>query len=94
MCTTPYCPSTNAIFLGGTAEPTPSTAYVETADSLYLQSLGFAGGTTICDMVVTSPCDGPLQVLTTPEVFEFGPSSLQDETNLVMRWKPNTTRGR
>ena len=27
--------STNAIFLGGTAEPTPSTAYVEAADLLY-----------------------------------------------------------
>jgi PE-PPE domain len=75
--------STNAIFLGGTAEPTPSTAYVEAADLLYLQSLGFAGGTTICDMAGNLPCDGSLQVLTTPEVFEFGPSSLQDETNLV-----------
>ena len=31
----------------------------------------------------TAPCDAPLQVLTTPEVFEFGPSSLQDETNIV-----------
>lgn len=29
------------------------------------------------------PCDGALQVLTTPEVFEFGPSSLQDETDIV-----------
>ncbi len=79
----PLLHSTNAIFLGGTAEPTPSTAYVEAADSLYLQSLGFAGGTSICDMAGNLPCDGSLQVLTTPEVFEFGPSSLQDETNIV-----------
>jgi hypothetical protein len=79
----PLLHSDNAIFLGGTAEPTPSTAYVETADSLYLQSLGFAGGTSICDMVFTAPCDAPLQVLTTPEVFEFGPSSLQDEADIV-----------
>ena len=79
----PLSGSTKAIFLGGTAEPTPSTAYVDAADSLYLQSLGFAGGTSICDMAGNLPCDGSLQVLTTPEVFEFGPSSLQDETNIV-----------
>ena len=79
----PLLGSTNAIFLGGTAEPTPSTAYVEAAESLYLEPLGFSGGTSICDMVFTAPCDAPLQVLTTPEVFEFGPSSLQDETDIV-----------
>jgi hypothetical protein len=79
----PLLGSTNAIFLGGTAEPTPSTAYVEAADQLYLQPLGFADGASICDMAGNLPCDGSLQVLTTPEVFEFGPSSLQDETNLV-----------
>ena len=79
----PLLGSTNAIFLGGTAEPTPSTAYVEAADKLYLEPLGFAGGASICDMAGNLPCDGSLQVLTTPEVFEFGPSSLQDETNLV-----------
>jgi hypothetical protein len=79
----PLLDSTNAIFLGGTAEPTPSTAYVEAADKLYLEPLGFAGGASICDMAGNLPCDGSLQVLTTPEVFEFGPSSLQDETNLV-----------
>jgi len=79
----PLSDSTNAIFLGGTAEPTPSTAYVEAADKLYLEPLGFAGGASICDMAGNMPCDGSLQVLTTPEVFEEGPSSLQDETNLV-----------
>jgi len=79
----PLLGSTNAIFLGGTAEPTPSTAYVEAADKLYLEPLGFAGGASICDMVGSLPCDGSLQVLTTPEVFEFGPSSLQDETDII-----------
>ena len=79
----PLLDSTNAIFLGGTAEPTPSTAYVETAESLFLKPLGFADAASICDMVGSAPCDAPLQVLTTPEVFEFGPSSLQDETDII-----------
>ena len=79
----PLSGSTNAIFLGGTAEPTPSTAYVDAAESLYLEPLGFSGAASICDMVGTAPCDAPLQVLTTPELFEFGPSSLQDETDIV-----------
>jgi hypothetical protein len=79
----PLVGSTNAIFLGGTGQPTPSIEYVETAEKLYLEPLGFAGGTSICDMAGNLPCDGSLQVLTTPEVFEFGPSSLQDETDLV-----------
>lgn len=79
----PLSDSTNAIFLGGTAEPTPSTAYVEAAEKLYLEPLGFSAASSICDMVGTAPCDAPLQVLTTPEVFEFGPSSLQDETDII-----------
>jgi hypothetical protein len=79
----PLSDSTNAIFLGGTAEPTPSTAYVDAAEKLYLEPLGFSTASSICDMVGTAPCDAPLQVLTTPEVFEFGPSSLQDETDIV-----------
>jgi hypothetical protein len=37
----PLLGSTNAILLGGTAEPTPSTAYVDAAESLYLEPLGF-----------------------------------------------------
>ena len=81
--TDPLLGSTNAMFLGGTAEPTPSTAYVEAAEKLFLEPLGFADSASICDMAGNLPCDGSLQVLTTPEVFEFGPSSLQDETNLV-----------
>jgi hypothetical protein len=79
----PLSDSTNAIFLGGTGQPTPSTAYVDAAEKLYLEPLGFSGAASICDMVGTAPCDAPLQVLTTPEVFEFGPSSLQDETDIV-----------
>jgi len=79
----PLSGSTNAIFLGGTAEPTPSTAYVDAAEKLFLEPLGFADAASICDMAGNLPCDAPLQVLTTPEVFEFGPSSLQDETDIV-----------
>jgi hypothetical protein len=79
----PLSGSTTAIFLGGTAEPTPSTAYVDAAESLFLKPLGFADAASICDMVGSAPCDAPLQVLTTPEVFEFGPSSLQDETDII-----------
>src|ERR1700733_7105604 len=79
----PLSDSTNAIFLGGTAEPTPSTAYVDAAEKLYLEPLGFSAASSICDMVGTAPCDAPMQVLTTPEVFEFGPSSLQDETDII-----------
>ena len=56
---------------------------MEAADQLYLQPLGFGDGASICDMAGNLPCEGSLQVLTTPEVFEFGPSSLQDETNIV-----------
>jgi hypothetical protein len=79
----PLSGSTNAIFLGGTFEPTPSTAYVDAAESLYLEPLGFSGAASICDMVGTAPCEAPLQVLTTPELLEFGPASLQDETDIV-----------
>ncbi len=79
----PLSGSITAIVLGGTAEPTPSTAYVDAAESLYLRPLGFADAASICDMVGSVPCDASLQVLTTPEVFEFGPSSLQDESDLI-----------
>lgn len=79
--------STNAMFVGGTFEPTPSTSWVHTAETLYLDPLGFAGpaagATTICDMSGTSPCDAPLQVLTTPELIEEGPSTLITETDII-----------
>ncbi|HXO47040.1 MAG TPA: PE-PPE domain-containing protein, partial [Mycobacterium sp.] len=79
----PLLGSTTAIFLGGTGQPTPSTAYVDAAESLFLKPLGFADAASICDMVGSAPCEAPLQVLTTPEVFEFGPASLQDETDII-----------
>lgn len=79
----PLLGSTNAIILGGTGQPTPSTAYVDAVESLYLKPLGFADAASICDMLGSAPCDAPLQVLTTPEVFEFGPSSLQAETDII-----------
>ena len=79
----PLSGSNTAIFLGGTGMPSPSTAYIETAESLYLKPLGFADAASICDMVFSVPCDAPLQALTTPEVFEFGPSSLQGEADLI-----------
>lgn len=79
----PLLGSTTALVLGGTGQPTPSTAYVDAIESLYLKPLGFADSASICDMVASVPCDGSLQVLTTPEVFEFGPSSLQGESDLI-----------
>lgn len=79
--------STNAIFVGGTFEPTPSTNWVHTAETLYLDPLGFAGPTVsdsaVCDMSGTSPCDAPLQVLTTPELLEEGPSTLETEADII-----------
>lgn len=78
--------STHAMFVGGTFEPTPSTAWVAAAEN-YLDPLGFAGpaasASTICDMSGTSPCDAPLQVLTTPELLEEGPSTAITTTDIV-----------
>jgi hypothetical protein len=71
--------SDTAIILGGTTEPTPSTAFAQAAEDLYLHPLGFddgATGSTVCDMIGTDPCAAPLQVLTTPELIQQGPSSL------------------
>jgi PE-PPE domain len=70
--------SDTAIILGGTTEPTPSTAFADAVEDLYLQPLGFDDGatnSTVCDMVGTEPCNAPLQVLTTPELIEQGPST-------------------
>jgi PE-PPE domain len=75
----PLAGSDTAIILGGTTEPTPSTAFAQTAEDLYLHPLGFddgATGSTVCDMIGTDPCAAPLQVLTTPELIQQGPSSL------------------
>src|SRR6204780_3888100 len=75
----PLSGSDTAIILGGTLEPTPSTAFAQAAENLYLHPLGFDDGatsSTVCDMVGTDPCAAPLQVLTTPELIQQGPSSL------------------
>jgi hypothetical protein len=71
--------SDTAIILGATTEPTPSTAFAQAAENLFLNPLGFDGGatgSTVCDMIGTDPCAAPLQVLTTPELIQQGPSSL------------------
>jgi hypothetical protein len=75
----PLAGSDTAIILGGTTEPTPSTAFAQAAENVYLHALGFDDGatySTVCDMTGTDPCAAPLQVLTTPELIQQGPSSL------------------
>jgi hypothetical protein len=75
----PLAGSDTAIILGGTFESMPSTTFAQTAEDLYLNALGFDGGatgSTVCDMIATDPCSAPLQVLTTPELIQQGPSSL------------------
>lgn len=79
--------SDTAIILGGTTEPMPSTAFAQTAEDLYLHALGFDGGamgSTVCDMIATDPCSAPLQVLTTPELIQQGPSSLTAADDVVL----------
>jgi hypothetical protein len=79
--------SDTAIILGGTAEPTPSTAFAQAAENLFLNPLGFDGGamdSTVCDMIGTDPCAAPLQVLTTPELIQQGPSSLTGADDVVL----------
>jgi PE-PPE domain-containing protein len=79
--------SETAIILGGTTEPMPSTEFAQTAEDLFLHPLGFAGGatdSTVCDMIGTDPCAAPLQVLTTPELIQQGPSSLTGADDLVL----------
>ncbi len=79
--------SDTAIILGGTTEPTPSTAFAQAAEDLFLHPLGFDGGatgSTVCDMIGTDPCAAPLQVLTTPELIQQGPSSLTAADDVVL----------
>jgi hypothetical protein len=86
----PLAGSETAIILGGTTEPTPSTAFAQTAENLYLHALGFDGGatsSTVCDMIATDPCSAPLQVLTTPELIQQGPSSLTAADDVVLAVK-------
>jgi hypothetical protein len=83
----PLAGSDTAIILGGTGEPMPSTAFAQAAEDLYLHPLGFDGGATdsmVCDMIGTDPCTAPLQVLTTPELFQQGPSSLTGADDVVL----------
>jgi len=79
--------SDTAIILGGTSEPTPSTAFAQAAEDLYLHPLGFDDGatySTVCDMIGTDPCSAPLQVLTTPELIQQGPSSFTAADDVVL----------
>src|SRR5947209_12721877 len=83
----PLAGSDTAIILGGTTEPMPSTEFAQAAENLYLHALGFDGGATssmVCDMIVTDPCSAPLQVLTTPELIQQGPSSLTAAEDVVL----------
>ena len=83
----PLSGSDTAIILGGTTEPTPDTAFAQAAEDLYLHPLGFDDGatySTVCDMVGTDPCSAPLQVLTTPELIQQGPSSLTAANDVVL----------
>lgn len=82
----PLTDSTHAMFVGGTFEPTPSTDWVDAAYTNFLQPLGMAvgdGASNICDMAGTAVCDAPLQVLTTPELLEEGPSTLATSQDIV-----------
>jgi hypothetical protein len=90
--------SDTAIILGGTTEPMPSTEFAQTAESLYLNALGFDGGatgSTVCDMITVDPCAAPLQVLTTPELIQQGPSSLTaaDDVTLAVENEFNAHPG-
>lgn len=83
----PLAGSLTALILGGTTEPTPSPEFARSAESLYLNPLGFNGGSTdstVCYMDGTDPCSAPLQVLTTPELVQQGPSSLTAASAIVL----------
>jgi hypothetical protein len=83
----PLSGSDTAIILGGTTEPTPSTTFAQAVEDLYLHPLGFdddATYSTVCDMIGTKPCSAPLQVLTTPELIQQGPSSLTAASDVVL----------
>ena len=89
----PLVGSDPAIILGGTGQSTPSTEFAQAAENLYLNPLGFDGGatsSTVCDMVGTDPCAAPLQVLTTPELFQQGPGSFSDASDVCSPWRMNS----
>jgi PE-PPE domain len=94
----PLSGSDMAIILGGTTEPTPSLAFAQAAENVYLHALGFDDGatySTVCDMTGTDPCAAPLQVLTTPELIQQGPSSLTaaDDVTLAVENEFNANPG-
>jgi hypothetical protein len=83
----PLSGSDQAIIVGGTFESTPTTSFAQAVENLYLNPLGFDGGaadSTVCDMIATDPCSAPLQVLTTPELLQQGPSSLTGASDVVL----------
>jgi PE-PPE domain len=83
----PLAGSDTAIIVGGTGQPMPSTEFAQAAEDLYLHPLGFddgATGSTVCDMIGTDPCAAPLQVLTTPELFQQGPGSDADADDVTL----------
>ena len=83
----PLSGSETALILGGTTEPMPSTDFAQSAENLFLHALGFDDGamsSTVCDMIATDPCAAPLQVLTTPELIQQGPSSLTAADDVVL----------
>lgn len=83
----PLSGSETALVLGGTTQPTPSPGFARTAEQLFLNPLGFddgATGSTVCYMAGTDPCSAPLQVLTTPELIQQGPSSLTAASAIVL----------
>jgi hypothetical protein len=85
--TGPLAGSVTALILGGTTEPTPSPEFARSAENLYLNPLGFNDGSTdstVCYMDGTDPCSAPLQVLTTPELIQQGPSSLTAASAIVL----------
>lgn len=85
--TGPLAGSVTALILGGTTEPTPSPEFARSAENLFLNPLGFNGGatgSTVCYMDGTDPCSAPLQVLTTPELIQQGPSSLTAASAIVL----------
>ncbi|MEB3034070.1 PE-PPE domain-containing protein [[Mycobacterium] nativiensis] len=85
--TGPLAGSQTALILGGTTEPRPSPEFARSAENLFLNPLGFNGGSTgstVCYMDGTDPCSAPLQVLTTPELIQQGPSSLTAASAIVL----------
>ncbi|ORV46053.1 PE-PPE domain-containing protein [Mycolicibacter engbaekii] len=76
--------SDTAIFVGGTMMPTPSATFAQTAADLFLQPLGFDAGDdpTVC-FISGGDCDGPLRVLTTPQLFLQGYSSFAGAAEIV-----------